>query len=159
VKREDFIGLPSALALALIWDNAPSLRAALEDKLVPTRPRPPKYDDVIYRKEGSQFASETDVEGLRYWQLRFTEGAAKGGQYAEKDQKRANALGHWITYRLVEPNAQWSGLRFGEQVTAAPPSSRPTVYAKQERAAGDAPPKRERKFEDEPPVDDDDIPF
>lgn len=156
MKREDFVALPLSLALGLIWEHAPGLSSALADKTCPIPARPPRYDNAIFRSEGVQYASEMDVRGLQYFRMRSLESADKGGKWAEKDRKRATALEYWIAWRLVEPNTAWTGDRNHETVTAAVPSSKPTIYPRAERST------RTTTFDDEPsgpPVDDDDIPF
>lgn len=158
MKREDFIGLPPALALGLIWDSFPGIAKALSDKLVPVAPRSPKFDGMIFRNGGHQWCSETALEGLRYWYLRYTESAERGGEWAEKDRKRAKQLTYWIEWRLIEPHTQWSGERNHERVTAAPPSDKPTVYPREERKRDSQPPSTAPRFEDNP-VDDEDVPY
>lgn len=92
------------------------------------------------------WASECDVETLSFWMKRYLESAEKGGEYAEKDRKRASSLSFWITWRLCNPTAVWSGERNREQVTASPVSDRPFVYEKE--------PRRDDTYE-EPPVSSD----
>lgn len=159
MKRSDFVALPTSTALGVIWDAFPALAAKLEAVLVPKVAMSPKYDTVLFRSDGVQYASECDVSQLRYYLMRSEESAAKGGEWAEKDKKRAVALQYFIDWRLVEPHTRWSGERNREKVTAEPPSSRPKTYPRQAKEAGVPAPKRERKFEDEEPVDDDDVPY
>lgn len=159
MKRSDFVRLPPSVALAILWDTVPGLAEALADKLIPEIPKPPRYDNALYRKEGLVWASEMDMESLRYWQGRYSEGAARGGQYAEMDGKRAKQLGYWIAWRLVDPYARWAGERNREKVVAEPPSGKPTVHAKQPRANGErqsSEPKFEPRFADEDGNDDGD---
>lgn len=137
MNRDEFTSLPSSIALGILWDVA-KLEDRLRDVVAPKPPRPPKYDAAIYRKDGVQWASETDVEGLRFWRGRYLESAAKGGEYAAKDQKRAAALDFWIAWRLVEPMTPWSGERNREQVTAKPPSGKPMVYPRDGAATSEA---------------------
>lgn len=127
MNKEDFTCLPASVALGILWDVA-RLEDRLREVQAPKPPRPPKYDAPIYRKDGIQWASETDLEGLRYWRAKYTESAAKGGEWAAKDQKRSDALGFWIMFRAADPMTPWSGERNREQVTAKPPSAKPTVY-------------------------------
>src|SRR5512139_2773515 len=114
MNRSEFTSLPVSLALGLLWDalhthGDPAL--ALDDAEAPKPARPPKYDSAIYRKDGVTYASEYDIEGLRFWHKRAAESAANGGQYAEKDAKQAKALAYWIAYREQNPSATWTGER------------------------------------------------
>lgn len=129
MNRDEFSALPLKLALETLWDSLPEscldhIKAV--PKLEPSRA--PKWDTCIYRKDGITWASEYDLEGLRFWHKRSEESAASGGQYAEKDEKTAKALGYWITWRGENPAARWTGERNREQVTAKPPLSKPEVY-------------------------------
>jgi hypothetical protein len=165
MKREDFVGLPAAVALGCLWDEIPELRERLEALLVPKIPMSPKYDNPIYRKEGIQWCSETDLNGLRYWKMRADESAASGGQYAEKDAKRSKQLGFWIAWRTVDPSSRWTGERNNTRVTAEAPSDKPAVYPSTPRVASFA--REERKpmsFDEDGKVadafgDDSEIPF
>jgi hypothetical protein len=133
MTREEFIGLPASVALGILWDTSPALAAKLADIEAPKPARSPKYDAIIYRRDGIQWASETDVEGLRWWHQRYTESANGGGQYADKDAKRAKALDFWIAWRLAEPQTRWQGERNNAVVTAQPPSGKPTVYPRDQQ--------------------------
>lgn len=123
------------------------------------KPLPPKRDDRISRQGGYQWASESSLESLRFWCARATEGAANGGQWAEKDKQRAKSLSYWILWREWEPYAVWSGERFGKATIAAPPSDKPLVYQY------DGPPRSRSNgsasSETSPPAgsDDDDLAF
>lgn len=154
MTRDEFAGLPLSIALGLLWDHA-IVVDALEQVPAPQLPRPPKYDQPIYRKGGFQWASETDLESLVYWQERYFENAGSGGQYAEKDAKRAKSLGFWVTWRKAFPTAAWSGERNRVHVVAALPSRTPTLH---QREAREAAPSQESKpsFDDE---GSDDLPF
>jgi hypothetical protein len=141
MNRSDFTGLPTSVALGVLWDHIPELRDRLADVLVPKVPFPPKWDTMIFRSDGVQYASEMDVRGLKYFHLRSTESADKE---------------YWIAWRLVEPTARWTGERNHETVTADAPSAKPTVHPRAERST------RTTTFDDAPsgpPVEDDDIPF
>lgn len=141
MNRDEFTSLPLPLVLGLLWDKGSAIREAMEKIPAPKSPRPPKYDQAIYRKDGVTWASEYDAEGLRYWQRRYAEGAVKpDNKYAEQDQKRAKQLGFWLTWRLCNPFAVWSGERNREQVTASTPTERPFVYERQ--------PKRDEQAEE-----------
>lgn len=163
MNRDEFSALPASVALGILWDAFPGLEKKLADVVAPKRPRPPKYDQAIYRKEGVQWASETDVEGLRFWRARYTASAQKGGEYAAKDLKRSDALGFWIAWRLAEPMTQWSGERNREQVTAKMPSGKPAVYPRDGSRRPAAAPQDDADFDnatgDEPAFDDSNLPF
>lgn len=133
MTRDEFLALPPSLALAVLIDNAPDIAARLEHIEAPKVPRAPKYDFAIYRKDGVQWASETDVEGLSWWRTRYLESADKGGEYEAKDRKRAKSLEAWIAWRQVERSTQWAGERNDESVVAALPSGKPRVYARKPR--------------------------
>jgi hypothetical protein len=149
MTREEFIGLPAAVALSILWDASPGLQGKLENVLPPKPARSPKFDAIIYRKDGVQWASETDVEGLRFWRGRYLESAAKGGEYAAKDEKRAKALDFWIAWRLAEPTTCWTGERNNVVVTAAPPSGKPMVYSREAPTGGAPKPTAAPSFSDE----------
>lgn len=165
MKREDFTGLPPSVALGWLWDvlsqESRELSERFAEALVPKVPMSPKYDMPIYRREGLQWASETDAEGLRYWQQRYSE--SSDPKYAEKDAKRAKNLGFWLAWRTVEPYAAWTGERNHETVTANPPSKKPKLHdrnAPSDRPKRNAPPKFADEREEESAFDDDnDIPF
>lgn len=133
MNRSDFTSLPLSLALGLLWDaaqDADRITTAryLEDAEAPKPARPPRFDSAIYRRDGVMYASETDLDGLRFWHKRAAESAANGGQYAEKDEKQAKALAYWIAFREQNPSAIWTGERNREQVTARAPMAKPEVY-------------------------------
>jgi hypothetical protein len=160
MTRDEFVSLPLSLALGLLWDKSGGMREALEKIEAPKPPRPPKFDQPIYRKGGIMWASECNEETLRYWQNRYLESAEKGGEWAEKDEKRAKSLSFWIAWRRCEPNAVWSGERNREQVTASPPNAKPFVYERDqprrdERPASTPPPA----FDDNDSDSDDQLPF
>jgi hypothetical protein len=134
VTRDEFLALPPSLALAVLLDAAPGLVAKLADIPAPKVPRAPKYDFPIYRKDGVQWASETDLEGLTFWRTLYLESANKGGEYEAKDRKRAKTLDAWIEWRKVERSTPWSGERNDDSVTAAPPSGKPRVYSRKARS-------------------------
>jgi hypothetical protein len=143
VTREEFCALPSGLALAMIWDAFPGIAKALADKPVPQLPRPPKYDQAIYRKGGFQWASEMDLPGLLYWRGKYAESAANvESQYAEKDAKKVRQLDFWISWRRTDPTSRWSGERNNERVTADAPRDKPFIYERE--------PKRDDTYEQAP---------
>ena len=163
MNRQDFTSLPLSLALGAIWDALHEHGDAgmiLDDMPAPKRAGSPKYDSAIYRREGVTYASEYDAEGLRFWQRRAADSAAGGGQYAEQDAKQAKALGFWIAWREQNPGAVWSGERNREQVTAAAPSAKPTVYPRNGGATKPAAPSGGGYSDADYGADDDsDIPF
>jgi hypothetical protein len=151
MNREEFLSLPPALALRVLLETLlevnPEIGNALKRKEVPSVPRSPKYDERVYRRGGFCWASELNLESLRFWHGRYLEGAAKGGEWAEKDQKRASKLEYWIKWREVEPSAAWCGERGREQVMAHAPSGKPVIHEGKPRGA---------KTENSEPVGEDD---
>lgn len=136
MTKEELFGLPPAMALRLIFaELPPDLQECILGQEKPKLPFSPKYDMKIYRKDGFQWASETALDGLQYWHQKATQSAASGGQYAEKDKKKADNLQRWIAWRECFPDAAWSGERDHDAVTAPTPSSKPMVYAHSARAA------------------------
>lgn len=148
MTRDEFLSLPPARAIRVLFDciDDDTMRA-LEALPYEKPPLPPRYDFRIYRKDGFMWASETDTEGLGYWRGRYAESAAKGGQYADKDQKNFAEMERWLKWREWFPEAIWSGERNKERVVAQAPSNKPMVYATQRNGARPAP----------PPVDDVDL--
>jgi hypothetical protein len=143
---EEFLSLPAPVALRILFDCLDEdTSAAVLAKEKPKLPLPPKFDQVIFRKEGVMYASECDREGLAFWHKRSLESAAKGGQYAEKDAKTRDSLARWMAWREVYPDAVWSGERDREPVVAKAPSSKPTVYprANGQRRAPSPPPQED----------------
>jgi len=131
VTRDEFLSLPAPVALRLLLGVLdPETIATLLAQARPKLPFAPRFDRAIFRKEGIMWASEVDMDGLAYWHRKYTEGAAKGGQYAEADKKNAAALERWIEWRQCYPDAIWSGERDRAAVTAKPPSNKPCVYAR-----------------------------
>jgi len=155
MTRDEFLALPAPVALRVLFDCLDEdTAAALRAKEKPTIPRSPKYDTVVFRSGGVVFASEMDMEGLRFWQGRSTE---PGGdpKYADSNAKRADGLARFMAWRECFPDATWSGERNREAVVALPPSSKPKVH---ERSGGRRPPPP--PDDDMPPMSDDDqIPF
>ncbi len=152
MTRDEFLSLPGGIAMRLLFDALPEdvkTRALSAEK--PRIPFSPKYDLKIFRKDGFQWASETNLESLRYWHDKAAQSAAGGGQYAEKDKKKADNLQRWIAWRECFPDAAWSGERDRAQVTAQQPSGKPMVYSSQRNAA---PPAGETAYDP-----DSEIPF
>jgi hypothetical protein len=106
----------------------PRFAEKLEEIEAPKRPRSPRYDMRISRKGGYQWASETDLEGLRWWLHRFQSSAAEGGKFADKDAKKAEKLAYWVDWREAYPDPQWTGMRNDDAVTAPVPVAKPPVY-------------------------------
>lgn len=158
MTRDELLALPPALALKVLVSAmvlvSPELGKVLAATELPKVPRSPKYDMRISRKGGYQWASETDLEGLRFWFKRFTDNANEGGKHAEKDGKKAEKLCYWLDWREACPDAPWSGLRNDDQVTASAPSGKPQVHEWEQRGQV---PLKQQSFEEE--HGDDDVPF
>lgn len=162
MQRSEFTGLPLSLALGLLWDilsDDDGFAEAMRNAEAIKPARPPKFDQILYRKEGIMWASECDAEGLRWWHKRAAESAESGSQYAEKDAKLAKSLGFWIAYREQNPTAIWSGERNREQVTAKAPQSKPEVYPRDGQRAAPAAPSSSGGYSDADYGSDDDLPF
>jgi hypothetical protein len=154
MTRDEFVSLPIGVALGVLWDLA---GAKLGTMPTPDVPRPPKYDSAIYRKDGVSWASEYDVEGLRFWHAKKAQ--SSDPKYAEKDAKAAKALSYWIAYRIADPHTPWTGERNRETITAKAPSAKPTVYPRDgQREQAQAAPIAAADFDDAG-TGDDDIPF
>jgi hypothetical protein len=162
VNRDEFTALPPSLALGLLWDvlERNHIVSGLQSTEAPKPARSPKYDQAIFRKNGITFASEYDLEGLRFWHAQKQQGAESGGQYADKDAKSAKALSYWIAWREQNPGAVWSGERNRQQVTAKPPQAKPEVYPR-DGARGAAPSEATTQYSDSDygSDDNDDLPF
>lgn len=134
MSPDEFLALPPSLALRVLLEAAPGLVAKLREIPVPPVPKKPRYDFAIYRSKGTQWASETDVEGLTYWRGIYEKSAAdSGSKYAAKDAKKVKAMDAWIAWRRVDPTTPWSGERNDVDVTAAAPSGFPRVHPKRDR--------------------------
>lgn len=144
MDRDAFLKLPPALALRVLFDclDEETVRA-IGNVEAPKEPRCPRFDRTIFRQGGVNYASECSLEGLRFWHKRSVESAASGGQYADKDRKNAEELARWIAWREWYPDAVWSGERNNQQVTAKPPTQKPTVYPRQGNGNRPAPPPQE----------------
>jgi hypothetical protein len=142
MTREEFLALPLKEALGAIWDLSPQRFEAMKAPVV-TRPASPvraggrglapKYDQVVYRKDGVQYASEMDLSSLVYWRDRSAAGI-DDPKYGEKNEKTAKSLTYWIEYREKNPMAQWSGERNRQHVTAEVPSDDAAIYPREPRA-------------------------
>lgn len=131
MTRDEFMSLPGALALGLLYDA----NLGLEHIEAPMVPRPPKFDMKIYQKGGYVYASEFALRMLVWWRDKYSESAAGGGQYAEKDAKRAASLDRWIAWRICFPSDIWTGTRDDAEVVAKIPSHKPTLHQRDARPA------------------------
>jgi hypothetical protein len=128
MTRDEFLALPPSVALRVLFDSLDEETArVIANAEKPVLPKPPKYDQVIFRQGGVMYASECDAESLRFWHKRSVDGFADP-KYGESNKKRADSLSRWLAYREVFPGAVWSGERDREPVVAKAPSSKPTVY-------------------------------
>lgn len=130
MNRAEWTSLPPAVALGLLFDGSQAVQKLVTAADPPRKPLPPKYDLKIYRKAGHVWASETDIEGLRYWHKKACESADGGGQYAEKDAKRRDQLARWVAWREWEPKATWVGTRGDTELRAKSPSSHPELHSR-----------------------------
>lgn len=132
MKREDFDRLPPGMQNRVlgrvVFDGE-----VLSEIDVGKKPFAPRYDMRIYRQGGYQWASETSAEGIRFWLERSRKSAANGGEWAEKDAKRAKDLERWLAWREWEPTAPWTGERDRHPCTAAPPADKPAIHANEPR--------------------------
>lgn len=131
MDRDAFLQLPPTIALRVLFDclDEETVRAIGNvEKLSP--PRPPKYDQMIFRQGGVMYASECDIEGLRFWYKRSTDGGGDP-KYADSNKRRADALARFIAWREWYPDAAWTGERDRAHVVARPPSAKPRVYQRQ----------------------------
>jgi hypothetical protein len=127
------------ILLEVLLTLVPGLGDALKKREAPRVPLPPKYDFVIRRKEGIQFASETDLKGLRFWRDIYETGAKnEQNEHRDKDAKRVENIDRWIGYRECFPSENWSGKRDKTDVTARAPCGKPKLYPKppNKRGAG-----------------------
>lgn len=127
MTRAEFNALPVAAQVRLIMDAFPSVEERVLAMDAPRLPMPPKFDSRIRRKEGYQWASETDIDGLHYYHSRAAQGATSGS-YAEKNAKEARGLEFWIRWREIYPTQVWAGDRNRVESVALPPASKPTVH-------------------------------
>jgi hypothetical protein len=159
MTRDELLALPPTLALKVLVSAmvlvSPELGKVLAATELPKVPRMPKYDMRISRKGGYQWASETDLEGLRFWFKRYTDNVNEGGRYAEKDGKRAEKLCYWLDWREACPDTIWTGQRNDDVVTAVAPSGKPAVHEWEQRGQV---PLKGKSFEEEH-GETDEIPF
>jgi hypothetical protein len=160
VTKDQLLALSPAMALRVIVDcldaeTTKRIAAHAEVKV----PLAPKFDMAIYRRDGVQWASETDLSGLRFWHKKASESAASGSQYAAKDQKKAANLERWIKWRECLPDVCWSGERNDQPITAPAPSARPMVYESKRSGAREPEPEPTAGTFGGADLDDSDIPF
>ncbi len=146
MTKDEWLALPDAARWAALYDLARAKLSALpspaggarERSSAPARntnsarasdPRAPRFDVRIPRREGFQWASETELASLEWWATKKRERAEEGGRYADKDRKLVTELERFIEWRRVAPGARWSGTRGEQTVTALPPSREPEVHA------------------------------
>lgn len=134
MTKQELLTLSPSVALRVLVDLlGDDFERRLERVEKPREPRSPKFDFRIRRKSGFAWASETDLDGLRFWCGRYKESAAAGTQYSERDQRNAEKLAYWIAWREVNPKEPWSGQRNDDAVTAAVPSHKPRIYEWEKR--------------------------
>jgi hypothetical protein len=156
VTRDEFGKLPPAMQLSVLA-RVVFEREALASINVGKKPFAPKYDARMFRSGGFQWASETSIDGLRFWHAKAKESSARGGEYAEKDAKRAKELERWIAWREWFPTETWQGERNNHAVTGAPPADRPAIH--QFEQSGRPRQQGDTQAPQTPPNDDDDVGF
>jgi len=129
MTRDEFLSLPASVALGILYEGNAKIREIVTASEKPKLPRSPKYDMRVYRKGGWNYASEMELESLQFWHGKAVESAASGGQYADKDTKKAAGLAYWVEWRRIEPAAAWSGEREHKPCTASPPSRNPALHS------------------------------
>ncbi len=129
MTRDEFIALPPAVALRILFDALDEETAATVLKTAKEKlPLPPQWDLMIFRSGGFQWASETDLEGLQYWLGKYEKEAEAGGEYAEPNRKRALNMKRWVVWRMSFPDTVWHGKRGKKEVWAKPPTHDPKQY-------------------------------
>jgi hypothetical protein len=128
VTRDEFLGLPTGIALGVLYDQMPQRMATVPK---PPIPRPPKFDGKLSRKGGFCWMSEMDLDSLRYWHGKKSQGGKP--EFADKDAKTTKELAYWIAWRLADPTTVWRGERFRVAVVAAPPSRDPAIHPWEKR--------------------------
>lgn len=128
MTRDEFLALPVGIALGVIYDQMPQRMASVP---APPIPRPPKFDSKLSRKGGFCWMSEMDLNSLRYWHGKKSQGG--NPEFAEKDAKIAKDLAFWIAWRLAEPTSVWRGERFRQPAVANAPSREPTIFPWEKR--------------------------
>lgn len=131
MKLDEFFSLPPGIAIRLLFEQLDAAtREAVLAQSAPKPPLPPKFDQAIFRSGGIQWASETDLEGLRFWHSKALQ-PPSDPKYAESNRKRAESLARWIAWREWFPDATWSGERDRKHGVARGPTSKPKLYPKQ----------------------------
>lgn len=128
MTKDEFLSLPVGIALGVIYDQMPKRMAEVAK---PPIPRPPKFDSKLSRKGGFCWMSEMDLDSLRYWHGKKSQGGKP--EFAEKDAKTTKELSYWIAWRLAEPTTAWRGERFRQPAVAAPPSRDPAIHPWEKR--------------------------
>lgn len=127
MDRDAFLQLPAAVALRILFDCLDEETVkAIGHVEAPKLPLPPKFDAMIFRSGGFQWASETDLEGLRFWLAKAQEPGDP--KWAEQNKKRVDSLTRWIAWRECYPDATWSGERDRKQGVARGPTAKPKVH-------------------------------
>lgn len=143
MDRDEFLSLPPAVALRILFDSLDEDTVrAIGNTEAPKSPRPPKFDRMIFRQGGIMWASECDLECLRFWHNRASQ-PASDPKYEASNKKQAEELARWIAWREWYPNAAWSGERDGKQGLAKPPSAKPAVYPRANGNGRPAPPPQD----------------
>lgn len=143
MDRDAFLKLPPAIALRVLFDCLDEETVRAIGGVADIKPpRAPKFDRRIFRQGGIMWASELDNEGLRFWHGKAC-APPSDPKYAEANKKQAEELARWIAWREWYPDAVWSGERNNQQVTAKPPTQKPTVYPRQGNGNRPAPPPQE----------------
>lgn len=128
MTREEYLALPSAVALGILLDLIPSLAAALAKVPKPKPLFPPRYDRKLTRKAGQySWCSEITLEDLRFWHQRRIQ-PTDNEKWAVANKKDAEELAKWIAWRAAYPDSSWRGVRDSKQVVAAPPSRDAALY-------------------------------
>lgn len=142
MTRDQFLALPAPVALRILFDALGEDTARVIAALEPIKlPLPPKFDMMIFRSGGFMWASETDLEGLRFWLEKAN--APSDPKWAEANKKRADSLARWIAWRECFPDATWGGERDRAPGVARGPSSKPKIYPRTNGSRPSAPPQDE----------------
>jgi hypothetical protein len=133
VTRDELAILPPIIQLKVLWSVVLD-GVTLSSVPSPKQVRPPKYDLRIGRQGGVyQWASETSLEGLRFWHGVQKKRPSTNPKYAEADKRRLEDFERWINWREWEPYAPWQGERNRAAVTASAPVPKPRVYQYEKR--------------------------
>lgn len=130
---DEFFQLPAAIAVRVLFDAMGNdARDAIRQAPAMKAPLPPKFDLQIFRSGGVQWASETDLEGLRFWFNKANE-PPSDPKWAEANRKRAESLARWIAWREWFPDTTWSGERNNKAGVARGPTAKPKVEPRANR--------------------------